>query len=77
MYCIPQPDKWTMILNGNIDSWGLVPDPTKDLYKFDIPVLSNAQYTEYFTMFFEKTDAGAELVVAWDNVEVKIPFSFK
>ncbi len=77
MYCIPQPDKWTMILNGNIDSWGLVPDPTKDLYKFDIPVLTNAQYTEYFTMFFEKADAGAELVVAWDNVEVKIPFSFK
>lgn len=77
LYCIPQPDHWTIIFNSNIDSWGLIPDPAKDLYKFDIPVLNNAQYTEYFTMFFEKTGTGADLVVAWDQVEVKIPFGFK
>jgi hypothetical protein len=77
LYCIPQPDHWTIILNSNIDSWGLVPDPSKDLFKFDIPVMSNAQYTEYFTMFFEKTETGADLLIAWDNVEVKLPIGFK
>ncbi len=76
LYCIPQVDTWTIILNSNIDSWGLVPDTTKDLFRFTIPVKQNHQHLEYFTMIFEKADDGAELFIAWGDVEARLPINF-
>ncbi len=76
IYCIPQPDKWTIVLNANIDSWGLEPDSTKDIARFVIPVTHNTNQLEYLTIVFEKTRAGANLVMAWDDFEVRLPISF-
>jgi len=76
LYCIPQPDKWTIILNSNIDSWGLQPDSTKDIAHFDVPVKQTNNHLEYFTIIFEKTDGGADLLMAWDNLEARLPFNF-
>jgi hypothetical protein len=76
LYCIPQPDKWTIILNSNIDSWGLQPDSTKDIAHFDVSVKQTDNHLEYFTIIFEKTDSGAELLMAWDNLEVRLPINF-
>ena len=76
LYCIPQADTWTIGINSNIDSWGLVPDTTKDLFRFTIPVKKTHQHLEYFTMIFEKTDDGAELLIAWSDVEARLPINF-
>ena len=76
LYCVPQPDNWTIIINSNIDSWGLHPDTTKDIARFIIPVKQTANHLEYFTMIFEKTSTGAELLMAWDNLEARLPFRF-
>ena len=76
LYCIPQPDKWTIILNSNIDSWGLQPDSTKDIAHFDIPVKQTNNHIEYFTIVFEKTDSGADLLMVWDNLEARLPINF-
>jgi Protein of unknown function (DUF2911) len=76
LYCIPQPDNWTIIINSNIDSWGLHPDTTKDIAHFIIPVKQTANHLEYYTMIFEKTNTGAELLMAWDNLEARLPFRF-
>jgi hypothetical protein len=73
LYCIPQEDHWTIIINTNIDSWGLEPDRAKDLFSFDVPVSSSSNSVEYFTIVFEKTKTGANLVMAWDNVEARLP----
>lgn len=76
LYCIPRPDKWTIVLNSNIDTWGLKQDPTKDIDHFDIPITTNNPLLEYFTMVFEKADKGANLVIAWDDVVGKLPIEF-
>ena len=76
LYCIPQQDKWTIILNSNIDSWGLQPDSTKDIAHFDAPVKQTNNHIEYFTIIFEKTDSGADLLMAWDNLEARLPINF-
>ena len=76
LYCIPQPDNWTIILNSNIDSWGLQPDSTKDIAHFDAPVRQTNNHIEYFTIIFEKTDSGADLLMAWDNLEARLPINF-
>ncbi len=76
LYSIPEQDKWTIVLNSNIDSWGLHPDATKDVARFIVTVGQTNNSIEYFTMIFQQTAAGANLLMAWDNVEVKLPISF-
>ena len=76
IYGIPHVDKWTIILNSNIDTWGLKQDSTKDAGRFEIPVSTNGTSLEYFTMVFEKTDNGANLVIAWADVVAKLPINF-
>ncbi len=74
--CIPGEDQWTVVLNSNIDTWGLKIDTTKDLQHFGIPVTHDNPSLEYFTMIFEKTGTGAELLMAWDDLVARLPFSF-
>ncbi len=76
MYCIPQIDKWTIVLNSNIDCWGLKQDASKDVARIDVASIKTIQRLEYFTMLFEKTNAGTDLLMAWDDTEVRLPFSF-
>jgi hypothetical protein len=76
LYCIPQQEKWTIVLNSNIDSWGLQPDQSKDIAHFIVPVIKTGNSLEFFTMIFQKSNGEAELLMAWDNVEAKLPISF-
>ncbi|MFN2458705.1 MAG: DUF2911 domain-containing protein [Chitinophagaceae bacterium] len=73
LYSIPQQDNWTVIFNSNTFSWGLRPDPLKDLHKFTIPVSRIQIPLEFFTIVFEKTDRGADLLIAWDDVVARMP----
>ena len=76
LYCILGPASWRMALNSNIDSWGLQQDSTKDLQHFEIPVTHGNPSLEYLTMVFEKSNTGADLVMAWDDVVAKLPINF-
>ncbi|HEX6333534.1 MAG TPA: DUF2911 domain-containing protein [Flavisolibacter sp.] len=73
MYCIPQQDHWTLVLNSNLFTWGLRPDRSRDVASFNVPVQNESQSTEYFTMVFEQTASGADLVIVWDTVAVRLP----
>jgi hypothetical protein len=76
LYCIPQENEWTLVLNGYIDSWGLKQEPSKDVERFTVPVNRTNNSLEYFTMVFLGKDKEAELLMAWDDVEVKLPMRF-
>ncbi|HUR65032.1 MAG TPA: DUF2911 domain-containing protein [Chitinophagaceae bacterium] len=76
IYCIPQEKEWTIILNSNIDTWGLQPDPKQDIARFTAPVTTTDNSLEYFTMVFAETSKGADLLMAWDNIEVRLPVNF-
>ncbi len=73
IYCIPYENKWTIVLNSNLFTWGLHMDKTKDIFKTDIPVELQSPPVEDFTMVFEKASYGADLIMAWDNVKAKLP----
>jgi len=77
LYCIPEADNWTIVFNSNLFSWGLTLDPSKDRYRFKIPAQVKNQSVEYFSMMFQPTDAGADLVMAWDNVEARLAIQYK
>ena len=76
IYCIPYADKWTIVLNSNLYTWGLHLDKTKDIFKTDIPVTIQSPSIEDFTMVFESAAYGANLLMTWDNVKVVLPISY-
>lgn len=76
IYGIPQPETWTIVLNSNVDTWGLKQDTTRDVARFEIPVVTNGASLEYFTMVFEKAEKGTNLVIAWADVVARLPIEF-
>ncbi|MBA4166454.1 MAG: DUF2911 domain-containing protein [Chitinophagaceae bacterium] len=76
LYCIPYPDKWTLILNDDLFVWGLRIHSSKDIYSFDVPASTTGDVYEAFTMQFEPGKEGMQLVMAWDNAKAVLPISF-
>jgi hypothetical protein len=76
LYAIPHEDKWTIVFNTNLYTWGLKFNPSNDVARFDIPAVKKAQEIEYFSMVFEKTATGADLVMAWEDREARLPLQF-
>jgi Protein of unknown function (DUF2911) len=77
LYCIPYADKWTFIINRDTDTWGAFKyDEMKDVVRIDVPVQKHTETADSFVMAFEKSATGANLIVAWDNVKVNVPFVF-
>jgi len=70
LYAIFHPDKWTLIVSKETDTWGAYAyDASKDILRTDVPVKNLDKTVEALTMVFEKADNGANLVMAWDNIE--------
>lgn len=77
LYCIPTEKKWTLILNKDNFCWGNFSyDAKKDLLRTDVEISRNTDNTEAFTMFFEETKNGAQMVILWDDLKAGLPISF-
>lgn len=77
LFTIPNPDKWTIILNADLGQWGAYSyKPDRDVLRFDVPPRKSEQVFEALTFKFNETDAGADLVMHWDDVMVSIPLAF-
>ncbi len=67
---------WTMILNKDTDTWGAFKyDSKKDIVRTDVPVQKTNDTVESMSMWFEKTNGGISLVVAWEQVKVSLPIT--
>jgi hypothetical protein len=77
LYALVDSDKWSLILNKETDTWGAFRyDMTKDVLRTSVPVEKQPGITEALSMAFDKRDAGAKLVINWDDVRVELPFSW-
>jgi len=76
MYCIPFADRWIIALNTNVDSWGLQIDPSKDLFRTEVPVQQQKASIEDFTIVFQDATYGADILFTWDMVKIILPVSF-
>lgn len=78
LYAIVTPEQWTMIVNKETDTWGSFKyDEKKDVLRVPVPVVKEPQPVEAFTLYFEKTGAGANLVMAWDDAKAALPIVMK
>ena len=77
IYAIPNPDKWTLIFNKETDIWGAFQyDEKKDVLRTDIKSEIQQDPVEVFTLVFDKTESGANMIMAWDNVKATLPITF-
>jgi hypothetical protein len=78
LYAIVAPGQWTMIINKDTDTWGSFKyDEKKDVVRCTIPAEGDQPPVEAFTMYFERSSNGANLVTAWDTVKASLPISTK
>lgn len=76
LFTIPEKKSWTIILNSARDVWGAYYyDEEKDIARIKVPA-KRIDVIEAFSIAFEKETNGGNMVLAWDNISVSIPFSF-
>ena len=76
LYAIPYPEKWTLIVNKETDTWGSFRyDSTKDVVRIDLPVRKN-EITQVMTIVFTKSPTGAIMDMYWEDVKVSLPITF-
>ncbi|HLG39213.1 MAG TPA: DUF2911 domain-containing protein [Chitinophagaceae bacterium] len=76
LYAIVNENSWTFIVNKETDTWGSFKySPDKDVVRVDVPAEKITELVEYLAMTFEKTAAGINLVVAWENTRASLPIT--
>jgi len=78
LFTIPEKDSWTIIINSDLGLWGAYNYNAKmDVIRFSVPsqIMPGAVY-EPFTISIEQKNDRAEIILAWDTVQVRIPFQF-
>lgn len=77
LYCIPNLDKWTIIFNNETDTWGSFKyEEKRDLLRVDLPVQKQEEAMDAFTMTFEKSTTGSNLIMVWDDIKVSLPIVY-
>jgi len=77
LFTIPGKNNWTVVLNSGLNEWGAYEyKESEDVLRYEVPVQKTASTVEALSIVFEKTDNGANMILAWDNTKVSVPFVF-
>jgi len=77
LYTIPNKDKWTIIFNSKLDTWGAYEyDASKDVARVEVPAGKSDNEVEAFTIVFDGKGGTGDMVLAWENTMVKVPMKY-
>ena len=79
VFSIPDAEKWTIIFNGTLGQWGAYKyEETKatNVLQIEIPVEKGEDEYEGFTIQFEQSKKGADMVLLWDKTRIAVPITF-
>jgi len=78
IFTIPNPDKWTLIINKKSGEWGI---PYKyeadELGRVDMKVSATSGPVENFTIAFDQTGNACRLNLSWENTQASVEFAEK
>ena len=78
LFAIPEKDKWTIIINKELDMWGAYAyDESKDVVRITVPVKTVTTPIELLSIAFTSKDAITNLVIGWDKTTVEVPITIK
>lgn len=73
IFCIPQENKWTLILNKDNFCWGsFTYDSKKDVLRTDMKIDKTSEITEALTLYFDENKSGAYFIIMWDNIKATL-----
>jgi len=78
IFTIPNPDKWTLIINKKTGEWGI---PYKyeadELARVDMKVSQAPSPLENFTIAFDQKGSTCTLSISWENNQASVDISEK
>lgn len=72
LYCIPFEERWDLILNSSLYTWGLKIDPKADIHKFSVRTEALPFTMEYLSMQFIPMENDFALQISWDKTKVNL-----
>jgi len=79
LYAIPEPEAWTIVVNGNPNRWGVPIGPevrVADIGSFRASTRRLPRLVDRLTFRFDAIDASSgALVFEWERTGLSIPFS--
>ena len=79
LFSIPRENEdWTIIINSGLGQWGAFEyEEEYDVIRIDAPAVKKDIITEAFTIqFSEIVDDSTNIIIRWDQTEVKVPVLF-
>jgi len=78
MFAIPNPDKWTLVISKKTGEWGVpYPGADSDLVRTDMKASKLPSSVENFTIAFEKTSNGCQMVLDWETTRAMVEVAKK
>jgi hypothetical protein len=78
LWVVPNPDKWTLIINKKTGEWGTPYTYEADeLARIDMKLSKTSSPVENFTIAYDKTATGCTLREEWDTTRATIDIAAK
>jgi len=78
LWVVPNPDKWTLIINKKTGEWGTPYTYEADeLARIDMKLSKTSSPVENFTIAYDKTATGCTLREEWDTTRATVDISAK
>lgn len=77
LYSIPDKDSWKIIFNSNLFTWGAYDyDSSKNVLEINIPAKNVKKTYDSFGIAFDGEKGNGKLLLAWENSEVLVNFTY-
>lgn len=77
LFTIPGQDTWTVILNSKLNQWGAYSyDESADAARIEAKASEDSKSLEAFSITFQESDGGADMVMGWGTSRVTVPITF-
>jgi hypothetical protein len=78
LFVVPNPDKWTLIINKKTGEWGIpYKYESEELVRVDMALSKLPSPVENFTIAYDKTGSGCTLREEWDTTRATVDISAK
>lgn len=78
IFTIPNPDKWTLIINKKTGEWGIPYNYESDeLARIPMKVSTLPSKVENFTISYDKTGSGCTMRLDWDTTRASVDITPK
>jgi len=78
IFTVPNPDKWTLIINKKTGEWGIPYKYESDeLARIDMKVSTLPSSVEDFTIAYDKTSTGCTMRLDWATTRASVDISAK